>query len=530
MSQQIRRSAKARSVILTCLLAATMVGSSGPNVASAQAVSPAGEFAPAACPFVVPSGIEEGVDVSCGYLTVPERHEAPSGPTIRLAVAVLAPTDSGESGPPLIMLNGGPGQGSDGVLPLFAPGPEGALALLRDGRTVVLVDQRGTGRSEPALLCPGDTVDPIDLEQPVPAATPAVEIPTDIDGQIGFYRECLDGFAQSGVDLGAYTSVQNAADIAALRNALGYDEVDLLGISYGSRLALTVMRDHPEGIRAVVMASVLPLEVDTYAGQVVAFDAALRTVFAGCAADPACAALVPDMESTLVELIARLDATPMPITYQSMLTGEMVDVEVDGATFLYGLYTAMFIGPLVGVIPALIAATDGGSPEVLALLAPITELLNGGIASGMLLAVLCQDEAPFSSMAAIEATAEASDVLPPLQTDEFFQVSGASLQLVCPGLELASSPASENEPVSSDIPTLLISGEFDPITPPAYGELATESLTNATHVVILGTSHDPISTSPECAAPMVEAFLADPGAPVDDACADDLVIDYSPGF
>ena len=524
-----RRSGIGWAICLAVLLAMAPVDFGRPTASGAVA-GPVGEFAEAACPFGLPEGLVEGVDITCGYLTVPERHELPDGPVIRLAVAVLGPTGAGDSGPPLVMLNGGPGQGSDALLPVFAPGAEGVLAGMRDGRTVVLLDQRGTGRSEPALFCTGDTVDAPALESPATAATPAVAMPKDLDGQIAFYRTCLDGWAAQGIDLGAYTSEQNAADVATLRTALGYDEIDLLGVSYGSRLALTVMRDHPEGIRSVVMASVVPVEADLYAGQIPAFDATLRATFAGCAADPACAGLLPDPEGTLLGLLERLDATPMAVTYQPLTGGEPVEIEVDGAMFLRAIYAASYIGPFVGAIPVLIALTDAGATDGLGIILPVMELMNGGIASGMLLAVTCQDEAAFSSIDAIDATARAAEVLAPLQTTEFYETSGAALQFICPELDLGASPAIENEPVTSDIPTLLISGEFDPITPPIYGEQVAGTLTNATHVVITGVSHDPISTSPDCAVQMVDSFLDDPLAAVDDACADDLVTDFSPGF
>jgi pimeloyl-ACP methyl ester carboxylesterase len=518
------------ALVFALLVPMTAVISLPTGTAGARILQPVGDYESAPCPFVLPDGLVEGDDVECGYLIVPERHELPDGPTIRLAVATLNRTGASESGPPLILLNGGPGQGSDGLFSLFAPGENGTLAALREGRDVVLFDQRGTGRSEPALLCTGDTVEPFDPAAALPTPDDAVEAPEDIDEMIGFYDECLAGWERDGVDLGAYTTAQNAADVAALRTARGYDEVDLLGISYGTRLALTVMRDHPEGIRSVVMGSVLPLEVDLYAGQVVAFDAVLRKIFAGCQDDPACASILPDPEQTLEQLVATLDASPMTVSYEPLAGGDPIAVDVDGSAFLSMLYVAAFVGPLVGAIPALIALTASGAPDGLAVLLPISDLLSMGVASGMLLAVNCQDEAPFSSMANVEAAAEAAEVLAPLRTDAFYQTSGASLQLVCAPLDLASSPAVENEPVTSDIPALLVSGEYDPITPPAYGETVSTFLSNSVHVVLSGVSHDPISSSPDCAVTIVVEFLADPAGRVDTSCADDVVVDFSPGF
>jgi len=206
----------------------------------AQEDSPAIEWTP--CWMELPDGFVEGEDIECGYLLVPENRAKPGNtPTIELAFAIVyAPTEDVQPDP-IIYLAGGPGGNAVADVESWLEIP-----YLGD-RDLILLDQRGTGYSLPSLNCPE-----------VEAGEEEVEA-----GEDNGTEACRDRLIDEGVDLQAYNSAENAADVADLRVALEYDEWNLYGISYGTRLALTVMRDHPEGVRSVIIDSVYPPEVSS---------------------------------------------------------------------------------------------------------------------------------------------------------------------------------------------------------------------------------------------------------------------------
>ena len=238
----------------------------------------------ASCWMELPEGVTEGDNIDCGYLIVPEDRGDPSSPTIQLAYAVLyAPADVVKPDP-VVYLAGGPGGNAVGELDGWLDIP-----YLQD-RDLILLDQRGTGYSLPSLNCP-------EMEQNEENAT----------------QVCHDRLISEGVNLQAYNSAENAADVADLRIALGYDEWNLYGISYGTRLALTVMRDHPEGVRSVVIDSVYPPEISSWEqyGQNTADE--FNKLFQGCAADVQCSADYPNLEQAFYTTAEQLNAEPVPV-------------------------------------------------------------------------------------------------------------------------------------------------------------------------------------------------------------------------
>ncbi|MCA9925859.1 MAG: alpha/beta fold hydrolase, partial [Anaerolineales bacterium] len=204
-------------------------------------------FETAACQFDEP----EGHDVTCGYLIVPEDRSQPNK-TIRLHVAIFASESDNPAPDPVVYLEGGPGGDALEAMPFtfddnFAP-------LLAD-RDVIIFDQRGTGYSEPSLACPESIEADLDIIDEV------VPLEEEIDISLDAAAACYNRLVDEGVNLAAYNSLENAADVNDLRIALGYDEWNLYGISYGTKLAMTTMRDHPEGIRSVILDSPYPLSV-----------------------------------------------------------------------------------------------------------------------------------------------------------------------------------------------------------------------------------------------------------------------------
>lgn len=175
---------------------------------------------------------------------------------------------------------------------------------------------------------------------------------------------------------------------------------------------------------------------------------------------------------------ATLEAEPLPVTYRAAATGEDVDLPIDGETFVSLVYCSVFAGPLLPYLPTLIATAAGGTTDVIEAILPLVASLGVGFSTGMQLAVNCQDEIAFSSVAAVESAVAEAGVRPEL-------AGGAGLDDLgyydaCDALGLAPEGAVENAPVASRIPTLVTTGAYDPITPTGYGPLALETLPNGT--------------------------------------------------
>ena len=233
------------------------------------------------CPFLLGAGLVEGQNVKCGFLVVPEDRSLPKGPTIRLAVAIFKTPSSQRDPDPVLFLSGGPG------LPLLERmGPTfnaGNLAGSLQNRDLILLDQRGNGYSQPSLRCSAN------------------ETP----------RACHDRLVKSGINLNAYTTLENAADVHDLIRALGYQQVNLEGVSYGTRLALTVMRLFQADLRSVVLDSVIPPQVNGFTSIPPAALRAFDVLFQGCSADPSCNSTYPHLHAVFYQLVADLNTTPI---------------------------------------------------------------------------------------------------------------------------------------------------------------------------------------------------------------------------
>jgi len=286
----------------------------------------AGTFTETDCPFETPAD----EDITCGVLTVPENRQTDNGATVELMVAILHARSDSPQPDPIIYLEGGPGGSALAGIDTWYNTP------YRQDRDFILFDQRGTGFSLPSLNC--TEMDEDDIESAV--------------------EQCRDRLLAEGVDLTAYNSRENAADVEALRLALGVDQVNLYGISYGTRLALTVMRDYPDGLRAVVIDSVYPPNVDT--GYLFPSDtyALISAMFADCAAQPDCDAAFPDLEARFYDaLYAIADAPPVVTNYD----GD--EVELYPSDVLNTLIDQLKTNGLVSAIPATLDAFIAGDYE-----------------------------------------------------------------------------------------------------------------------------------------------------------------------
>lgn len=255
-----------------------------------------------ACPpNTVPPTEIEGSTVICGRVNVPENHAKPDGTRIDLAFAVLKARTQSPAPDPLIYLHGGPGGGAiQGLAGIVHPLFDG----YRSRRDVVTFDQRAAGISSDMVTCFGTLGGNI-FELLVPTAA-------SDDMQAQFFKDCVAELAAKGLDLTAYNTYQNALDVRALMQGLGYADYNIYGVSYGTTLGLEVMRSAPEGVRSVVLDSVSPPQAKVYDENIKPEAEAIQAVLDQCAADVACAKAFPDLEAVLFRVAEKLTQTPIP--------------------------------------------------------------------------------------------------------------------------------------------------------------------------------------------------------------------------
>lgn len=254
-----------------------------------------------ACPRPLPPLEVEGRTVVCGRVAMPENHDRPGGPTISLAFAILKARTGSPAPDPLIYLHGGPGGGAvRDLASIVAPFWDGH----RNRRDVVTFDQRAAGISSDMVTCfqtlGASTVDLMHPER----ATDAF--------MSGLMEKCVAELKAGGRDLTSFNTVQNAKDVRALMQTLGYASYNIYGVSYGTKLALEVMRSAPEGVRSVVIDSVAPPNARFYDTNIVPVQEGVQQVVDQCAADPACAAAFPDLDATILRVAEKLRTNPIP--------------------------------------------------------------------------------------------------------------------------------------------------------------------------------------------------------------------------
>ena len=471
----------------------------------ASPVIEAPSFREDTCAYDLPTGRTTD-DVQCGWVTAPMYPDGESEGVVQLPIIRIKATTDSPAAEPLLILLGGPGQNMSAVLPLFSD--EYPLwNFMLERQDVILFDQRGMGASIPTLACPFERA--------------TNESGASESGMaVGFaLLSCPIDLAAEGTDLSAFTTENNAADIEAIRVAMGFEQIDLYGISYGSKLALSAIRDYPDSIRASIISSPLPLENNPFYDQVVGFESSLDQVWAACLADAECASDVPDPEGSYLAAVEHLADEPMTIEVMVPGTTNITELPIDHYTFMQLLYLGVYIGPLAPMLPYLVQDVAAGNGDVLQLFAPFVAM-DGGLSMGALFTYFCQDEIPFDSQAETNAAIAREDLSAPIEDGTWIGLGDQSYQL-CGIWKLAPADDIENEAVVSDEPLLILTGSLDPITPASNGDAVAANFPNNQLVEFTAQGHDPATNDPECGNAIMTQFLDDPAAAVDAACATD---------
>lgn len=477
------------------------------------------------CRFVVPRSVE-GTAFRCADLPVPENRAKAESRAIRLHVIVFRGKNGGT---PTIVLNGGPGGSSEDDAMGLAIGDPRFLARYQkivDQGDLVFFDQRGAGRSVPRLTC-------------VPEASSSSRDPA---------RDCFARHVEEGVDFAGYDSAGSADDVHDLKVALGATKVNLYGVSYGTRLGLEVLRRHADDVRAAVFDAVLPAEAKVFTETMPNFDGALTKIFAACVKDARCNTAYPDLEGTLRRVKAKLEATPFSLgsdtldwpALQGIIFDTLYEAEAAGQLpyFLHRIarQTAAEFDAENRREGAEATAKERAELEAvrrLPLGAEVYARLDRGegpphreiasdLAFGMYAAVSCADSGQYESLS--EATAALGAVREDLRA--FGEAEARSAFAACRTLPAIAPRGNATSPVTASVPTLLLGGEVDPITPAAYATRAGTGLSNAQVVVVPGGAHGLVDT---CGTDLKARFLEAAG-PVDASCATQhaLVFYYPP--
>ncbi|MGI9202608.1 MAG: alpha/beta hydrolase [Woeseiaceae bacterium] len=395
-----------------------------------------------------------GIKARCGTLERPENPADPDSPTLELFVAVVPALSLEPDADPLVPIAGGPGQASTEFYASVAT----AFETVRRTRDIVLLDQRGTGRSAP-MIC---------------------EVDEEIIEGVLFSREetvaqtelCLEELPH---DPRYFTTSVAVQDLEALRVALGYEQFNVYGISYGSRVAQHFMRRYPTSTRSVILDGVVPPQIALGPGIAIEAQNTLDAIFDRCGESTDCDERFPDLRDEFAALKVRLAEAPANVRIPDPRTGIPEDVQLGDQDMAGALRLLSYHPSSVALMPLLIdQAVNENYLPLAAQFMMISESMADALNIGMHNAVVCTEDAPYFAGENITTEELEATYIGPLQLE--------SLDAICSVWPQGLLDEDFKEPVASDIPVLLLSGEADPITPPAYADLAAVDLANFTHL------------------------------------------------
>jgi pimeloyl-ACP methyl ester carboxylesterase len=407
-------------------------------------------------------GSDARLAAKCGELTVYENHAAHSGRKIQLRIAVISTISRTPEPDPIFFVTGGPGGAStQDFVPLRF-----AFQRINEKRDIILVDQRGTGQSHP-LKCAEPEEEP------------------DTDDEAAIKTEIENCINQMDADTRFYKTQDAVDDLDLVREALGYEKINLYGVSYGTRVAQTYVRSYPKRVRSVILDGVVPL--DEALGMSVASDAqkTLNAIFARCAADADCDRTFPNLPGALDALLRRVEKGPVLLQLEDPYTSEPSKVRFTRNKLGLAIRLFSYSTETVALLPLLIhdAHATGNLDRLAAQSMIVAEQLEGSINYGLHNSVVCAEDVPFyRKNGKFVGDAEA-------EKRAYLGETYKQLEEICKYWPAASIAPEFKTPLRSDVPVLLLSGELDPITPPSNAEHAAMTLPNSLNLIAPGQGH-----------------------------------------
>jgi pimeloyl-ACP methyl ester carboxylesterase len=446
------------------------------------------------------AGQAQTVAARCATLRVPEDRSSANGRRIELAIAWVPSTAKSPARDPVVMLAGGPGQAALAAFPSVYP----AFRDILRQRHVLLVDQRGTGRSSP-MACPGTlNDDALRLLETV-----------GVEEARRLTAACLQELGPD-VDARAYTTSAYVADLEDVRRALGVAQLNLVGVSYGTRVGLEYLRRHPASTRAVVLDSVVPPRLALGNEHARNLEAAVNAQFARCTADAVCTGRFGSPRVRLDELLRQLREQPRPVSYRDPLSNELREEEFTAVALASIVRFYAYAPQLFGMLPMLLAESASGRfDNLMAQSRMMEQLIGEQINVPLQLSVMCTEDAPGMRVNPADAGT--------LLGTEFVDFTLAQ----CSVWPRGTMPEDFHAALESAAPVLLLSGELDPVTPPRYGAEVQRTLPNSRHFVFPGQGHSVMGVG--CGPRLVAEFIAAAAVTaLDGSCLDRL--QHAPPF
>lgn len=397
-------------------------------------------------------------DARCGSMEVAENPDDPGGRQINLNIAVAPATGKTSEPDPVFIFAGGPGQAASETWVIMRP----ILNKVRKNRDIVMIDQRGTGGSN-KLACKSEVEEDLNQELDLELVrTETEKCLAELDGDPRFYT--------TSIAMGDYNLV---------REAMGYEKINLLGISYGTRSSQVYLRLFPESVRTVTLDSVVPMQLALGQEHAVSLDSSVAAVFKACEQDESCRELFPHSKDELNALFTQLREAPRQITITHPVSGEQQQILLSADTLAVAIRFLSYSSETQALIPLLVhEAIESGDLSRLASQAIIVMSgLSEMLAKGMELSVMCAEDFPF-----MDFSRDYSDTL----------MGNLLLDVVKVQCEIwprQTIPADFHVPVTSNVPVLLMSGERDPVTPPQYATQVAKTYPNSLNLVARGQAH-----------------------------------------
>jgi len=419
----------------------------------------------------------DGVTAKCGRLAVPE-DPAGGGKLLQLNIIVIPALRTRAEPDPLIILAGGPGQAASDFYRAVAP----VFGRIRRDRDIVLLDQRGTGKSN-RLDC--EFSDEIDSGV------------TDLQQLQAQARTCLDALPG---DPRFYTTSVAVRDLELARIALGYEQLNFYAVSYGTRVAQHYLRRYPSRVRSVVLDGAVPVDLALGPDAAPLAQNALDRIFLACGSQPACRTAFPDLKNQFIGLRADLEKTPLHVPVADPLSAEPEPTTFGAAQLAAAVRLLSYSDETASVLPLLIheARTLNQPQALIAQYLMIKHSTEAQIAYGMHFAVVCSEDAPRWSLQEIPSATLAGTYM-----GEAFM---KGMKTICDVWPHGTVDDDFNAPLHSSVPALILSGGNDPVTPREYGDRVLAGFANGRHLIVSGQGHGQIGNG--CVPRLVAQFIA----------------------
>jgi len=428
-------------------------------------------------------------EIEYGTLIVPENRTKSDSRDISITYARIGKTGGGKR-PPIVFLQGGPGGSSLAMVQFFTNSP------LRRNHDIILFDARGTGRSSAFCKDAGNQFMEVMAED--------LSIDGEYEGTLAICNTCKEELEENKVDVAGYNSVENAADLEALRQELGIDKWILLGGSYGTRLGLTYLREY-KAAEAAILMGLFPAEINIYEGLLKGLDTSLERLFVSCTNDPACNDRYPQLRQTFYSLMEDLRTIPKTIDYQ----GDDFVINAQDALLL--IHQMLYARQTIEQVPAFIISLKNGETGRLTQSIGQTAQRLSFINAATYWSVQANEEVQFNRENSIGGQLDTYPHLAP--GPAFF----ASDQKILEQWHPYRADARENQRIVVETPILIVNGEFDPITPMTNAEGMLEYLPNASLVRFPYDGHTVFNP---CFFSLVEDFVSGNYQALDVSCAE----------